>query len=138
MLITGAIHHVSLIVRDLEATRHFYSEVLGLPEVPRPASFKFGGAWFRAGAAELHVITHDDAAQAPGDAPVHTAPDRDATRARHFCFQITDVDRLLATLRAHNIPIIIGPRPRGDGAVQTYISDPDGHLVELVYLGPKT
>ncbi len=138
MLITGAIHHISLIVRDLDACRHFYVEVLGLQEVARPASFKFAGAWFRAGAAELHVIHSDDAAQAPGDAPVRTAPDRDATYARHFCFQITEVDLLLATLRAHNIPIVVGPRPRGDGAVQTYISDPDGHLVELVYLGLKT
>ena len=136
MLITGAIHHVSLIVHDLAASRHFYVEVLGLQEVARPASFKFAGAWFRAGAAELHVIHSDDAAQAPGDAPVHIAAGRDATRARHFCFQITDVEALLAVLRDHHIPIVVGPRPRGDGAVQTYINDPDGHLVELVYLGP--
>jgi len=136
MLITGAIHHVSLIVRDVAASRHFYCEVLGLTEAARPASFKFAGAWFRAGVAEIHVIQRKDAAQAPGDAPVHTTAERDATRARHFCFQITDVEQLLATLRAHQIPIVVGPRPRGDGAVQTYISDPDGHLVELVYLAP--
>ena len=136
MLISGPINHVSLIVRDLADSRRFYCDVLGMIEVARPASFKFGGAWFRAGAAELHVIHIDDAAQEPGDALVHTAAGRDATRARHFCFQISNVDQLLATLRANEIPIVVGPRPRGDGAVQTYVSDPDGHLVELVYLGP--
>ena len=134
MLITGAIHHVSLIVRDIAASRHFYCDVLGMAEVARPASFNFGGAWFRAGAAEIHVILEKDAAQEPGDAPVHPEPGRDATHARHFCFQIIDIDEMLGVLRDSQIPVAIGPRPRGDGATQTYVHDPDGHLVELVYL----
>jgi catechol 2,3-dioxygenase-like lactoylglutathione lyase family enzyme len=136
MLITGPIHHVALIVKDVEASRHFYCDVLGLQDVPRPASFKFAGAWFRAGAAEIHVIHEADASQAPGDASRQPQPGRDATRARHFCFQITDVDQALAAFKQHNIPVLIGPRPRGDGAIQTYVCDPDDHLVELVYLPP--
>ncbi len=40
---------------------------------------------------------------------------------------------MLATLEQYSIPIIAGPRARGDGATQTYIYDPDGHMVELVY-----
>jgi len=30
-------NHVTLIVADLQATRHFYSDVLGMTEAPRPA-----------------------------------------------------------------------------------------------------
>jgi catechol 2,3-dioxygenase-like lactoylglutathione lyase family enzyme len=36
--------------------RRFYGELLGLAEVPKPASMRAtGGAWFACGAQELHV-----------------------------------------------------------------------------------
>jgi hypothetical protein len=28
-----------------------------------------------------------------------------------------------------------GPRPRGDGVLQAYLTDPDGHVVELMQVG---
>ncbi len=40
------LQHCGLIVSDLERSRQFYGEALGLPEVPRPANFTFAGAWF--------------------------------------------------------------------------------------------
>ena len=53
-----AIHHVSLGVTDLERSRRFYSEILGLEEIARPP-FDFPGAWFSAGASQqVHLIVH--------------------------------------------------------------------------------
>jgi len=34
-------------------------------------------------------------------------------------------------LRAHDVEIVGGPRPRGDGVQQLYICDPDGYIIEL-------
>jgi catechol 2,3-dioxygenase-like lactoylglutathione lyase family enzyme len=39
-----------------EAARRFYGELLGLPEVPKPAALAArGGVWFACGAQQLHV-----------------------------------------------------------------------------------
>jgi len=51
---------VSLGVTDLERSRAFYREVLGLQELARPP-FNFPGAWFAAGESQqLHLIVHRD------------------------------------------------------------------------------
>jgi catechol 2,3-dioxygenase-like lactoylglutathione lyase family enzyme len=136
MLEVQMLHHVSLIVRDVEASRRFYCQVLGMESVSPPSNFKFTVAWVRRGQAELHLVQAADAVQAPGDNEIWPRPDRDATFARHFCLQINDVEALLAALRAHNVALVAGPRPRGDGPTQTYIHDSDGHLIEFVCLHP--
>jgi catechol 2,3-dioxygenase-like lactoylglutathione lyase family enzyme len=39
-----------------DAARRFFGELLGLPEVEKPAALRRrGGAWFQAGAQQLHV-----------------------------------------------------------------------------------
>jgi catechol 2,3-dioxygenase-like lactoylglutathione lyase family enzyme len=136
MLNIQSLHHVSLIVRDVEESRRFYCEVLGMESVAPPPNFHFTVAWVRKGQAEVHLVQADDAVQPPGDKALRPRPDRDATFARHFCFRIDDVEALLAVLRLHDIPLVAGPRQRGDGPIQTYIHDPDGHLIEFVCLHP--
>ena len=59
------LHHVSLPVGDLERSRRFYREVLGLEEIARPP-FPFPGAWFRLGDREPRLIAGEGAA--PGGA----------------------------------------------------------------------
>jgi len=40
--------------------RRFYGELLGLPEIPKPAAMQAsGGVWFRVGAQELHIGIED-------------------------------------------------------------------------------
>ena len=125
------INHVSLVIKDVAASRKFYCDILGMVEVPRPATFKFGGAWFRKGSAEIHLIQEDDAVQTPGDAAPKVNEHQDISLARHIGFAITDMDEVVNVLNRHGIPIVTGPRPRGDGVLQLYCHDPDGHLVEL-------
>ena len=132
------LNHVSIVVKDLQASRHFYGDVLGMDEVPRPATFNFKGAWFRKGGAEIHLIHIDDASQPPGDAAAQPTEHADIARARHHAFAVADIDEVIRVLREHDIPIVIGPRPRGDGAIQTFCFDPDGHLVELHTLPPNS
>ena len=56
MLEFETLHHVAVSVSDLARARQFYSGVLGLEEIARPA-FPFDGAWYRVGTGhELHLI----------------------------------------------------------------------------------
>src|SRR5260370_3353541 len=50
-----SIDHVTLVVNDLERSRRFYVDVLGMREVPRPA-FSFAGSSFQAGTTQIHLI----------------------------------------------------------------------------------
>lgn len=132
-MLIKALDHVSIVSRDLEASRWFYCEVLGMDEVPRPQNFTFAGAWFRQGGAEIHLIHQSEAVQAAGDAANHPTETRDLTFARHFALQVSDMDTLVQRLSAHGIALAHGPRPRGDGPAQAYVYDPDGHLIELTH-----
>ena len=63
------IHHLGLIVADLERSRRFYGEALGLEEVPRPANFTFLGAWFSLGDTEIHLLAEADTTGRAGMPP---------------------------------------------------------------------
>jgi catechol 2,3-dioxygenase-like lactoylglutathione lyase family enzyme len=127
-VITG-LQHMGLVVEDLEASRRFYGAILGLQEVPRPSSFRFGGAWFRAGADEIHLIlksdtTQLDPPQAPGDGFA-------SGLATHLAFEVADFEGELSRLAELGVTPDAGPLRRGDGVVQAYLRDPDGYVVEL-------
>jgi catechol 2,3-dioxygenase-like lactoylglutathione lyase family enzyme len=124
-----SLHHAGLIVADLERSRWFYGTVLGLEEVARPRNFRFAGAWFQAGATQLHLITAADTT-APAGLPDPGAG-KQTGLALHFALEVSDVYALKAHLEAHDVMVVNGPIPRGDGAYQLFVEDPDGHLVEF-------
>lgn len=121
------IDHVTLIVADLEKSREFYCDVLGMEQVERPG-FSFGGRWFQAGPTQIHlIIDHDEA----GPVGENTADLQKSSRNRHFAFEVEDGHAAGARLQELGIPILSGPKERPDGAVQVFVCDPDGHVVEL-------
>jgi glyoxylase I family protein len=121
--------HSALIVRDLDKTKHFYGTVLGLEEIPRPASFTFGGCWFRGPDFELHFILEKDTTSPAGW--VDAGPGGKSGLAHHLAFAVEDLDEAKRTLDLHGVPLSAGPFQRGDGIVQMYVDDPDGHFIEL-------
>ncbi|TQN49015.1 hypothetical protein FHX52_2172 [Humibacillus xanthopallidus] len=95
--------------------RAFYVGVLGMTEVAKPEALrKRGGAWFRAGSAELHVGIEE--AFAP------------ALKA-HPGIAVADVDRLAAAVEASGAPV------RWDDAIpgllRFHTSDPVGNRLEF-------
>lgn len=127
LLSVKAIDHIAVIARDLERSRHFYEDILGMEAVGRP-DFPFPGLWFQAGATQIHVILESAEAGPAGPAKFGgTMP----ARGSHFAFEVTSCAEATEKLMAAGIEITAGPQSRPDGPQQVYIRDPDGYTVEL-------
>jgi len=126
-----AIHHVSLGVTDLERSRAFYRDVLGLQEIARPP-FNFPGAWFAAGESQqLHLIVHRDSTFRVGKGMDN--------RDNHFAVRIASYQETVAELRARGYredaedpleQLRLQPHATA-GFPQIYILDPDRNVIEI-------
>lgn len=119
--------HVTLVVGDLERSRRFYVNVLGMEEVDRPA-FSFPGAWFEADGRQIHLILEHAES---GPAGMSVDEQTTATRTHHFAFEIEDAEKALEILDAAGVKVLVRSKKRPDGAIQIFVEDPDGHIVEL-------
>jgi len=126
------VDHVTMVVKDLARTREFYVNLLGMEEVKRP-QFGFPGLWFQAGNTQIHINLESDEA---GRAGVTGQGTKVLPRGHHFAFVVSDATATAARFTQLGVPIVAGPTNRPDGAVQFYVHDPDGHLVEL-FTPPK-
>jgi len=119
------IDHLVLRVRDIDAMRAFYCDVLGAEHIAyRP---DFAMSHLRVGECMLDLVE----AHKRG----FTAPEDGRLNLDHFCFRVEPFDQeaIVAHLKKHNVPI--GPiRDRygaeGNG-VSIYLTDPEGNTVEL-------
>lgn len=98
------------------ALRRFYSEILGLPEVAKPAHLAArGGVWFQAGAQQLHAGIEE------GFIPARKA---------HPAFLVDDLPALAARLRTYGYaPEADQPLP---GYQRLYCPDPFGNRIEFL------
>jgi catechol 2,3-dioxygenase-like lactoylglutathione lyase family enzyme len=121
------IDHVTLVVKDLERSRRFYVDVLGMEPAQRPG-FRFAGLWFQAGTTQVHLILeHEDSGPAKAFMPEKCL----VSRTRHFAFEVDDALAAVDRLKECGLTIADGPKQRPDGPTQVYVFDPDGNLVEL-------
>ena len=110
--------HVSVGARDLEESARFYKGLFGMEEIPSP-DFPSEVVWLRVGDLQLHLFETDE-----------TAPIR-----YHFGVEVDDFGA--AYNRAGEMGVRIedgyfsGLRELPDGAVQMYVRDPAGNLVEV-------
>jgi catechol 2,3-dioxygenase-like lactoylglutathione lyase family enzyme len=118
---TMAIHglnHFTVLTDDLEATRRFYIDLLGLSEGERPP-FGFPGAWLYCGGQPvLHVIAGRD------------LPESRAGVIDHMAFTASDLEGWKAKLAARGIAYDLRRQP-GTGVWQMFFLDPNGAKVEL-------
>jgi catechol 2,3-dioxygenase-like lactoylglutathione lyase family enzyme len=119
--------HVTLICADLEATRRFYVDFIGMKSVGRPA-FNFPGLWFELAGVLIHATQ-----ESPESGPAGWAKGGTITaRSHHIAFAVDDVAKSLAVVERLAVRIASPLQQRPDGFRQLYLYDPDGHLVELV------
>lgn len=125
--------HVSFLVKDVERTRRFYGQVLGLRELARPSNADHPGAWLtnEEHTFEVHLIGEAEEGRV---AELHRQYRHDELArgyGTHAAFEVENLEAVLQHLRTLNVEIVGGPRPRGDGVQQIYICDPDGYMIEL-------
>lgn len=120
-MITRRVDHLSYAVTDLERSRPFYEDVLGLEEIPRP-DFGLPGVWYRAGDSQVHLI------QAPEGADIGRRPAALSPLANHNAFAVDDYTKTLDRLKARGVEVFETNPEVG----QMWIRDPDGNIFELI------
>ena len=118
--------HVTIVVKDLRASRRFYVDGLGMEEVPRPG-FSFAGSWFQAGDTQIHLILEHEQS-GPAGLPEEVGR---SSRAHHFAFLVEDAGAAERRLEELGYELVSRTKARPDGAAQVFVLDPDGHIVEL-------
>lgn len=109
------IDHCSVLITDVERSRQFYRDVLGLKEIHPPRTFDFVVVWFDLGNDYLHLLLKDEA---------------DTISPRHFALRVTDAVAARTHFRAHGIAMqeVVGI----PGADRFFIADPDGNRIEII------
>ena len=124
-----ALQHCGVIVADLDRSRRFYAGPSGSRRSLVPSNFTFDGAWFRFGGTEIHLLSDAHATGAAGQPDPGSGAERGMTH--HLAFEVDDVEAARARLTANGVGLAGGPMPRGDGYVQVFFRDPDGHVLEF-------
>lgn len=110
-------NHFNVLTDDVDATRRFYVEVIGLTEGERPP-LGFPGAWLYAGG---RPILHVSSAKLPRDR---------AGVIDHMAFTAHDLRAVKARFDASGTKYELRQQP-GAGTWQLFCFDPNGAKVEL-------
>ena len=134
------INHFSVRTNDLEASRHFYADVLGLTVGPRPA-FPFPGLWMYRGDhgdvanAVVHLIGTDRTKERGLDGYLGER-DENALQGTGSIDHVAFFADGLASMLEHLKGIGIACRQRtvpNIGLHQVFLEDPNGVVIELNY-----
>lgn len=113
------VHHVQMTAPlgcESDA-RHFYGDILGLEEIPKPESLQGrGGVWFRTPVADLHIAAREK--------------DTPPSNHRHLALQVKSVETLRLTLVEAGIKIEEAPDVPGWRRFFAY--DPFGNKIEFL------
>lgn len=112
------LNHVSIHANDMEKSLGFYMDVFGMERLPSP-NFSQHVEWLRLGEQQLHLFLRAEP----------------APELHHIALDVDDFEA--AYLKAKELGLLdeqafgAAVRELPDGAVQMYIRDPAGNLVEI-------
>ena len=109
------IDHVSVVITNVERSRRFYRDLLGLREINKPRTFDFVVLWFDLGNQHLHLMLKDQP---------------DTRGPRHFALRVADAAAARTYFAARDVRSEeTTPIP---GADRFFIYDPDGNRIEII------
>ncbi|HEV8443431.1 MAG TPA: VOC family protein [Steroidobacteraceae bacterium] len=120
--------HYMVLSKDLEKTRTFYCDVLGLRTGPRPP-FDFEGLWIYVGdVAAVHVATQSSY---EGTGRIEASGSRHGSGSvDHIAFAANNYDELIASFKKHGVKFRATQVP-GSDLRQLFVHDPDGIQIEI-------
>jgi len=107
--------HCSILITDVERSRRFYGELLGLREIAYPKTFDFTVVWYDLGNQHLHLLLKDRP---------------DTISPRHFALRVADVAAARDYFRQKGVPF--DETTTIPGADRFFIRDPDGNRIEII------
>ena len=126
------LHHVALYVSDLDRTRTFDRDVLGMHEISRPADFIFPGPTSSAYRRGARRCGNRSLAAPPSCAHPGLQTNYEPATASILRSRVPSLDTYRDIFAGSGIAPVGGPRIRADNVEQIYLADPDGHIIELL------
>ena len=124
MIVPDRIGHVVIKVRDIERSRHFYTDVMGLTVMMEVPKMKM--AFFASHGRDHHELA---CVEVGADAP---GPQKGEIGLVHIAFRLRDEEHLRAAyreLKEKHVPIV---STVDHGITKSiYFRDPDGHQLEV-------
>jgi glyoxylase I family protein len=122
-----SILHASFICADLQASLHFYHDVLDMQIDAQRPDLGYPGAWLNVGNAQIHLL------HLPNPDPVTGRPQHGG-RDRHVALGIRALDGLIERLEQHGINYTVSR----SGRRALFVRDPDGNALEFIEAPAKT
>ena len=118
--------HVLIIAQDLEATKNFYTDIIGLVVGERP-KFQFPGYWLYLGDT---ACVHLSGGERGGDGASGGDASTGGGAIDHVAFNAADFEAARAGLEARGIDYIHRLVP-GAPLQQLFLDDPNGVKIEI-------
>lgn len=128
------LNHFTIQARDLEKTKDFYCDIVGLTVGDRPP-LNFPGYWlYCGGIPTVHLLGYQSHQTMIPDGPSYPAK---TGRLDHIAFSCVGLKDMRATLNAHGIKFRESVVPRMN-LTQLFYLDPDGIAVECNFPPSET
>ena len=129
-----SLNHYTIQARDLEKTKNFYEEIVGLKAGDRPP-LAFPGYWlYCGGTPTVHLLGYQAHQKTIPDGPSYPA---ETGRLDHIAFSCVGLKDMRKNLDAHGIKYDERVLPRLN-MTQLFYLDPDGIAVECNFPAGET
>jgi catechol 2,3-dioxygenase-like lactoylglutathione lyase family enzyme len=126
----SALEHVTIRCAQLQRTRDFYVDLMGLTDGERP-NFPFRGHWlYLGGIPVVHLVEATDTAGAWGRDIVIPNPEEGTGSFDHVAFKGDDFQAMRTKLQRAGLTFKERVVP-GGRLSQLFVPDPEGVLVEI-------